>query len=237
MQHHRTNTDPDGERRRAHVPRPAREPGGRAGAGRRESAQVYRAAAGRPVPPVVRGLLRPAGPRLTAAGGGLLAVAVMLGAGVFVQVVMGTAPVFFGAVFLVLSLCCALWVRPADVVAAPIAMPIAFAAGTLAVGEGSGGLSSHLMAAGTAIALEAPWLYGGTLLAAAVALLRHFALLAVRRGDGGEHRRPAAAGGRTPPPSRRRVPEQPAAVSPSRRRSARQPRRAGRGGAPSAGRR
>ncbi len=209
---------------------------------------MYRAAGRRPVPPVVRTLLRPAGPRLTAAGGGLLAAAVMLGTGTFVQVAMGTAPVLFGVVFLVLSVCCALWVRPADVVAAPIAMPIAFAAGTLAVGEGSGGVTSHVMAAGTSLALEAPWLYGGTLLAAAVALLRHFALLAVRRSSGGA----GGADGSGGPPERsssgarraahsrprHRVPDQqPAAVSPPRRRPVRQPRRAGRGGAPSAGRR
>jgi hypothetical protein len=199
---------------------------------------VYRAAARRPVPPVAHSLLRPAGPRLTAAGGGLLAAAVMLGTGAFVQVVMGTAPVFFGVVFLVLSVCCALWVRPSDVVAAPITMPIAFAAGTLAVGEGSGGVTSQLMAAGTTLALEAPWLYGGTLLAAAVALLRHFALLAVRRSPRGSGEPPARppAGGRPASRPRQRVPDQPA-VSPPRRRPARQPRRAGRGGAPSAGRR
>ncbi|WP_199850444.1 DUF6542 domain-containing protein [Streptomyces sp. CMB-StM0423] len=199
---------------------------------------VYRAAARRPVPPVLRTLLRPAGPRLTAAGGGLLAAAVMLGTGAFVQVVMGTAPVFFGVVFLVLSVCCALWIRPADVIAAPIAMPIAFAAGTLAVGEGSGGISAHLMAAGTTLALEAPWLYGGTLLAAAVALLRHFAMLAVRRspGGGGEPQGGPSSGARRRAKPRR-APDQAAAVSPPRRRPAQPPRRAGRGGAPSAGRR
>lgn len=200
---------------------------------------MYRAAARRPVPPVVRTLLRPAGPRLTAAGGGLLAAAAMVGAGAFVQVVMGTAPVFFGVVFLVLSVCCALWIRPSDVVAAPITMPIAFAVGTLAIGEGSGGVTSHLMAAGTTLALEAPWLYGGTLLAAAVALLRHFAMLAVRRGPGGSGEPPprAASGSGRPARPRRRVPDQPAALSPPGRRPAQQPRRAGRGGAPSAGRR
>lgn len=209
---------------------------------------MYRAAARRPVPPVVRTLLRPAGPRLTAAGGGVLAGAVMLGTGAFVQVVMETAPVFFGVVFLVLSVCCALWVRPADVAAAPIAMPIAFAAGTLAIGEGSGGLTSHVMAAGTTLALEAPWLYGGTLLAAAVALLRHFALLAVRRSPaGGPFGGPGAGSGEPPlrsasgsrraarPP--RRAPDEAVPVSPSRPSPARPPRRAGRGGAPSAGRR
>ncbi|MFF0723271.1 DUF6542 domain-containing protein [Streptomyces sp. NPDC004134] len=198
---------------------------------------VYRTAARRPVPPVVRTLLRPAGPRLTAAGGGLLAAAVMLGTGAFVQVVMGTAPVFFGVVYLVLSVCCALWIRPSDVIAAPIAMPIAFAAGTLAVGEGSGGISAHMMAAGTTLALEAPWLYGGTLLAAAVALLRHFAMLAVRRSPGGESQGRPSSGARRRAKPRRRAPEQPAAVSPPRRRPAQPPRRAGRGGAPSAGRR
>ncbi|WP_407560845.1 DUF6542 domain-containing protein [Streptomyces sp. 184] len=207
---------------------------------------MYRAAVRRPVPPVLRALLRPPGPRLTAAGGGLLAVSVMLGTGAFVQVVMGTAPVFFGVVFLVLSVCCALWIRPADAVAAPIAMPIAFAAGTLAVGEGSDGISSHVMAAGTTLALEAPWLYGGTLLAAAVALLRHFVMLAVRRGPGGggSGGAPVRSSSGAPPASRSRrrapgqpAPGQPAPVSPARRRPAQQPRRAGRGGAPSAGRR
>ncbi len=205
---------------------------------------MYRAAVRRPVPPVLRTLLRPAGPRLTAAGGGLLAVAAMLGAGAFVQVAMGTAPVFYGVVFLLLSVCCALWIRPSDVIAAPIAMPIAFAAGTLALGEGSDGVSSHVMAAGTTLALEAPWLYGGTLLAAALALLRHFALLAVRRspGGGGEPpaRRPSSSGARrrAQPRSRPARPEQQgAAVSPPPRRPAPPPRRAGRGGAPSARRR
>ncbi|WBB63424.1 hypothetical protein O7599_13250 [Streptomyces sp. WMMC500] len=203
---------------------------------------VYRAAVRRPVPPVLRALLRPAGPRLTAAGGGLLAGVVMLGTGAFVQVVLGTAPVFFGVVFLGLSVCCALWIRPADVIAAPIAMPIAFAAGTLALGEGSGALTSHVMAAGTTLALEAPWLYGGTLLAGALALLRHFALLAVRRSPGGTSGGtsggpPARSSAGAPARSRRAGPDQPVPVSPPRRRPAQPPRRAGRGGAPSAGRR
>lgn len=196
---------------------------------------MYRAAVGRPVPPVLRALLRPAGPRLTAAGGGVLAVVAMLATGTFVQMVMGTAPVFYGVVFLVLSVCCALWVRPADVIAAPIAMPIAFAAGTLALGEGSGGISSRLMAAGTTLALEAPWLYGGTLLAAVFALLRHFALLAVERSPAGEPaaRPSSGAGGAARPRAGGRA----AAVSPPRRGPAPPPRRAGRGGAPSARRR
>lgn len=200
MQHNRTGSGKHRTRR------PGKAPGG-------EAAAVYRATQQRPAPPLFLALLRVPGPRLTPLGGGLLATGLMLVTGGLVRFFLGSAPVVYGAVFLVVSLCCALWVRPADAIAAPIAAPPAFAVGMVAFGEGTGGLPAYLVGAATQLAMEAPWLYGGTLLAAVIALLRHFALLAVRRQPG-----------RRPPASPSRVPEQP-------------PRPADRGEAPWEGRR
>lgn len=82
---------------------------------------------------------------------------------------LGGAPVLYGIVFLLTAGAAAVWVRPVDLVCAPIAAPIAFAAG-LAATEG-------LMGMATELALRAPWLFAGTLIAAVITLLRKAVLL------------------------------------------------------------
>ncbi|NGN68116.1 hypothetical protein G5C51_29975 [Streptomyces sp. A7024] len=146
----------------------------------------------------------------------------MLLTGLLVQWSGERMPVFYGCVFLLVTGAAAVWVRPADLVTAPVAAPIAFAAGLLAAqGSGAGGIVDRVMAIGTDLALQAPWLYAGTIASVAVVFVRWLALLAVRQARRRQRRdRPETA---TPPKSRR---------SPSPR-----PPRAGRGGAPSGGRR
>jgi hypothetical protein len=142
---------------------------------------LYRSTRPRPVPPVLRAIVTPPGPRLTALGSGLMAVGAMVLAGLIAQWTTGRAPVFYGVVFLLACLAAAGWVRPNDLIAAPVAMPLAFAAGLLAAADYPGGLGDKLLGVFTELALQAPWLYAGTLLAAIVALVRKAALIAVRQ--------------------------------------------------------
>ncbi|MQY13478.1 hypothetical protein SRB5_36260 [Streptomyces sp. RB5] len=142
-------------------------------------------------------LLAPPGPRLTALGAGLGAAGVMLLTGLLLALFDAHAPRFHGVVFVLVCVLAGSWVRPTDAVTAPVAAPLAFAAGVLAAGlGGSGGLTGQLMTAGTELALQAPWLYAGTLVAAVIAVLRRGALMQVRRA-----RRPAV---RRQPPAQRR---------------------------------
>ncbi|MGK5629028.1 DUF6542 domain-containing protein [Streptomyces sp. URMC 123] len=70
---------------------------------------------------------------------------------------------------------CGLWVRPAELITAPISAPIAFVVGLLPASGGGDGFSGRLMGVFTALALHAGWLYGGTLAAALVVWLRRAA--------------------------------------------------------------
>ncbi|MEV6107552.1 DUF6542 domain-containing protein [Streptomyces sp. NPDC051940] len=164
---------------------------------------VHRVRPRRSVPPVVETLLAPPGPRLTALGAGLMAVGAMLLTGLLLALLDAHAPVFFGVVFVLVCLLTAAWVRPLDAVTAPVAMPIAFAVGVLATGDGSGGATGHLMAAGTELALQAPWLYAGTMLAGGVALVRRLALLAVRHARRAERTGRANGSATRLPPAQR----------------------------------
>ncbi|MFJ3813277.1 DUF6542 domain-containing protein [Streptomyces sp. NPDC090056] len=139
-------------------PAPGRRPGGPAG--------------GRPVPPVVLALRRLPAPRLTGLGAGLFASAVMLVFGFLDLLLLDGSPVAYGLLFLPVSALTALWVRTADLVTAPIAVPIAFAVGVLPIAGGTGGLGGQAMAVVTALAVHAGWLYGGTLVAGLIASVR-----------------------------------------------------------------
>lgn len=171
-----------------------------------ETATVYRGAGRptRPVAPVVLALRRLPNPRLTGLGGGLFAVATMVVLGVLDRLLLGGSPVVYGVLFLPVSLVTALWVRPADLVTAPISVPIAFACGLLPVAGGGDGIGSGLMAVVTALAVHAGWLYGGTLIAGLVASVRKIRQLGRRRAAA------AAASG---------APVAPAAVRPQTRPS------------------
>ncbi|WP_426365897.1 DUF6542 domain-containing protein [Streptomyces sp. E-08] len=145
-----------------------------------------RPAGRRPAPPVVVALRRLPSPRLTGLGSGLFASAVMLTLGLLDQLLLDGSPVVYGLLFLPVSALTALWVRTADLVTAPIAVPIAFAVGVVPIAGGTGGFGGQAMAIVTALAVHAGWLYGGTLVAGLIASVRKV------RDMGRRHRRPAA---------------------------------------------
>lgn len=83
----------------------------------------------------------------------------------------------YGVLFLPVAALTALWVRVGDLVAAPVSVPIAFAVGLLTVADGGDGLSGHLVGLVTGLATQAGWLYGGTLVAGAIATVRRMRVL------------------------------------------------------------
>lgn len=141
---------------------------GRPGSGRVERAVPAR----RPVPPVVVALRRLPNPRLTGLGAGLFAAATMLVLGLLDQLLLDGSPIAFGLLFLPVSALTALWVRTADLVTAPISVPIAFAVGVVPIAGGTGGFGGQAMAVVTALAVHAGWLYGGTLVAGLITSVR-----------------------------------------------------------------
>ncbi|MEV7418541.1 DUF6542 domain-containing protein [Streptomyces sp. NPDC089919] len=133
---------------------------------------------GRPVVPLLRRLPRP---RLTGLGGGLFACAAMVVVAGLDWLLFDGSMIAYGLLFVPVAAATALWVRPADLITAPIAVPIAFAAGVWPIAGGSGGLGGQLMGVVTALALHAGWLYAGTLLAALIAVVRKAVLIGRRR--------------------------------------------------------
>jgi malonyl CoA-acyl carrier protein transacylase len=83
----------------------------------------------------------------------------------------------YGVLFLPVAALTALWVRPGDLVTAPVVVPIAYAVGLLVVADGDEGLTGHLMGLVTALATQAGWLYGGTLVAGVIATVRGVRML------------------------------------------------------------
>ncbi|TDC76129.1 DUF6542 domain-containing protein [Streptomyces hainanensis] len=146
---------------RARVPRPA----GRA------PAAGHRPRPGRRLPRA----------RLTGLGCGVLAVVSMIAAAWFCEL-LGGAPTCYGVLFVVTAAAVSLWVRPADLICAPVAAPIAFAVGLLTTGG--------LLETVTDLALSAPWVFAGTMTACAITLTRSALQLIRRRAS----RRAAAAG-------------------------------------------
>ncbi|MFC9388142.1 DUF6542 domain-containing protein [Streptomyces venezuelae] len=144
----------------------------------------------RPVPPVVLALRRFPQPRLTGLGAGLFASAVMLTLGLLDRLLLDGSPVAYGLLFLPVSALTALWVRTADLVTAPIGVPIAFAVGVVPIAGGTGGFGGQAMAVVTALAVHAGWLYGGTLVAGLIASVRK-----VREMGRRQHPARASAGG------------------------------------------
>ncbi|MDH6540812.1 MULTISPECIES: DUF6542 domain-containing protein [Streptomyces] len=134
-----------------------------------------------PRPPAARGGRRLPRPRLTGLGGGLFAcVAMLLAAGIS-WLLFDSSLFAYGLLFLPVAAATAAWVRPADLITAPVAVPIAFAAGVWPVSGGSGGVGGQLMGVVSALSLHAGWLYAGTLVAALIALVRRAALSGRRR--------------------------------------------------------
>ncbi|WP_408056610.1 DUF6542 domain-containing protein [Streptomyces gardneri] len=162
-----------------------------------------RPAGARPVPPVVLALRRLPSPRLTGLGAGLFAAATMLMIGFLDRLILDGSPLVFGLLFLPVSALTALWVRTADLITAPIGVPIAFAVGVVPIAGGTGGLGGQAMAVVTALAVHAGWLYGGTLVAGLITSVRKVRDMGRRqqRAAGTAAAAAAAAGaaGRTAP--------------------------------------
>ncbi|MEN3584994.1 DUF6542 domain-containing protein [Streptomyces sp. ZYX-F-203] len=131
------------------------------------------------------------GPRLTGLGCGLLGAVLMPTLGFLDGLLPGSPPTVYGVLFLPVCVLAALWVRRGDLAAVPVLMPIAFALGLLPLGEGDGP-GDRAMGLVTALATEAPWLYGGTLAAGVIVLARRVRMVraARRRTAAGRDRRP-----------------------------------------------
>ncbi|MEI5103697.1 hypothetical protein RB200_40910 [Streptomyces sp. PmtG] len=154
--------------------------------------------------PLYRALRRMPNPRLTGLGSGLFAAAVMFLLACLLRLLFGGSLVAYGVLFLPVSALTALWVRPADLVTAPVAVPIAFAAGVLPIAEGAGGFGGQFMGLLTSLALHAGWLYGGTLVAGVIVTVRKIRLMARKRLRTRQQqhldRRPPRPGSRTKQP-------------------------------------
>ncbi|WP_261992421.1 DUF6542 domain-containing protein [Streptomyces sp. MS191] len=155
----------------------------------------------RPAPPVVVALRRLPNPRLTGLGAGLFASATMLVIGFLDWLLFDGSPVVFGVLFLPVSALTALWVRTADLVTAPISVPIAFAVGVVPISGGSGGVGGQAMALVTALAVHAGWLYGGTLVAGLITCVRKVRDMGRRQRAAGVARAGAPGGARPGPRS------------------------------------
>ncbi|GAB7104172.1 hypothetical protein JCM4814A_24860 [Streptomyces phaeofaciens JCM 4814] len=174
------------------VPRAARAGRDAAGSAGR-SPGSSRPASGAPRPPRVprpsAGGSRPApfsvrrlpNPRLTGLGSGLFGSAVMLALGGLDILLFGASLTVYGVLFLPVCVLTALWVRPGDLPAPPVVMPIAFAVGVLPVADGGDGAAARLMGLVTALATQAGWLYAGTLAAAVTILVRGVRRATARR--------------------------------------------------------
>ncbi|MFI1185345.1 DUF6542 domain-containing protein [Streptomyces californicus] len=163
----------------------------------------------RSMPPVVLALRRFPNPRLTGIGAGLFACLTMFVLACLDRLLFDASELVYGLLFLPVSALTALWVRPADLVTAPISVPIAFAVGVFPISGGSDGFGGQLMGLVTALAVHAGWLYGGTLIAGLIASVRKVRLMRARRqfvlaqernpaareqrGAGGQERSPRSA--------------------------------------------
>ncbi|MFG2610444.1 DUF6542 domain-containing protein [Streptomyces anulatus] len=172
----------------------------------------------RSVPPVVLALRRFPNPRLTGIGAGLFAALTMFVLACVDRLLFDSSELVFGLLFLPVSALTALWVRPADLVTAPISVPIAFAVGVFPISGGSEGLGGQIMGLVTALAVHAGWLYGGTLIAGLIASVRKVRQMRARR-------RYVLAQGRGGTPASERAPRAASAAA------AAKPVRAGAGGA------
>jgi hypothetical protein len=111
-------------------------------------------------------------PRLTALGSGLFAVLVMAVVGWLDQLLLSGSPTVYGVCFVLVGVTSALCVRAADLFTAPLAAPIACTVGLIFISGGSDDFSGKAMDVVTALAVNAGWVYGGTLAALLTALGR-----------------------------------------------------------------
>ncbi|WP_427920200.1 DUF6542 domain-containing protein [Streptomyces sp. cg40] len=189
MEQHRTRPPQPGARRGAPPlpPQAGRGPNGgparptRPGPQARGTAQRRPAAVRRPGPATPQSVRPLPNPRLTGLGGGLFCAAVMVVLGFLDQLLFGASLTVYGVLFLPVCVLTAVWIRRGDLLTAPVVVPIAFAVGLLPVADGSGGLGNRLMGLFTALATQAGWLYGGTLVAGLIATVRRIQLVNRRR--------------------------------------------------------
>ncbi|MFJ4522237.1 DUF6542 domain-containing protein [Streptomyces sp. NPDC088810] len=178
MEQHRTRPSNDGPRRGTPSspplpPQARRRPGG----GRRPARPVGGV---RPGPAA----LRLPSPRLTGLGSGLFCAAAMFLLGFLDQLLFGASLTAYGVLFVPVCVLTALWVRAGDVLTAPVVAPIAFAVGLLPVADGGGGLLGRMLGLVTGLATQAGWLYGGTLTAGLIVLVRRVRWVQRRRRRG-----------------------------------------------------
>jgi hypothetical protein len=119
-------------------------------------------------------------PRLTGLGGGLFCGAVMFLLGCVDELLFGSSLTVYGVLFVPVCALTALWIRRSDLLTAPVIVPIAFTVGLLPVADSSGGLVGRLVGLFTALATQAGWLYGGTLVAGLIATVRRILLMSRR---------------------------------------------------------
>ncbi|MEU0475512.1 DUF6542 domain-containing protein [Streptomyces olivaceus] len=197
MEQHRTRPAQHGPRQSSRAALPPQARGGAAAvrrpAGRpvaaRANAPKAAGAGGSAVARAVRAVRGMPNPRLTGLGGGLFCGAVMTLLGGVDALLFGASLTLYGVLFLPVCLLTACWVRGNDLLTAPVVVPIAFAVGLVTVAESGDGLGSRLMGIVTALATEAGWLYGGTLVAGATVIVRRIRL--VRRRAAARRRAPA----------------------------------------------
>lgn len=169
---------------------------------------MYRAARSvRPPAGGTRRSLRFPNPRLTGRGSGLFCIAAMLVVGFLDRLLFGGSGAFFGVLFLLVSGLTAVWVRNADLVTAPVVVPIAFAVGIVPISEGTGGFGQQFMGLATTLAMNAIWLYGGTLVTGVLVTVRKLRLMArraaVRRAAGRQQASGGKSSSQAPGPRRR----------------------------------
>nr|WP_238995610.1 DUF6542 domain-containing protein [Streptomyces cyaneogriseus] len=126
---------------------------------------------------VVRAVRRMSGPRLTGLGTGVFCLAVMAALGSLDRMLFGSSLTVYGVLFLPVCALTGLWVRPGDVLTAPIVVPIAFALGLVAVAESGQGAGGRLAGLVTALAMGVGWLYAGTLLTGLLVVARRIRLI------------------------------------------------------------
>ncbi|WP_317619712.1 DUF6542 domain-containing protein [Streptomyces akebiae] len=132
---------------------------------------------------IARAVRRMPNPRLTGLGCGVFCGVSMVVLAGLDRLLLGASAAVYGVLFLLVSALSAGWVRRGDLASAPVVVPIAFAVGLPLLAEGEGGLGGHLMALVTALAMQAGWLYGGTLVAGVIVTVRKLRLMARRAAE------------------------------------------------------
>ncbi|MFC5662365.1 DUF6542 domain-containing protein [Kitasatospora misakiensis] len=120
--------------------------------------------------------------RLTAVGAGVVALPATVAVAGLDRLAFGGLGLLFGVGYLLVCFQLAVRVRYADLLAAPISGPIAFAAALLLFGPvTSSGVTAQVVGLATNLATRAGWLFSGTGLAAAIVLARFVAQRRIHR--------------------------------------------------------